>query len=82
MEKLNKFYIFMSILILILGLILIFSVKTVISAFTTANQIEQGESLVSVDDKGMDEVYTWSFDRETIELNIESSITETDIDDE
>lgn len=82
MEKINKFNIFISILILLLGLMFIFSLQRVIGTFMTINQIQEGESFVSVNDKGMEEVYTWSFNRKTIQLDVDQRSNEINNDDE
>ena len=84
MQKINKFYVLLSVLLLVLVGILVLSIRAVITSYMTSIELEEGEALVTVDRQLLNEVYNWSFDREDVSLNIESVETpeETETDEE
>lgn len=79
MRQVNKFYIFISVLLIILVTILIVSIRASIASYMVSNELEQGERLVRVERQKLEEVYDWSFDREDVSLIIRPSVSTEDV---
>ncbi len=53
---------------------MIYSIKNTIDAFMLANQFDQGEKFVNIDQIKLDEVYEWSFNKEHVSLEISEAV--------
>ena len=72
LEKVNKFYLVLIAILILLAVMVIFSFRGVFSAYLTAYEIDQ-ESFgnnTKVDKEKLEESYSWAFTKETLPLEI------------
>jgi hypothetical protein len=64
-DKLDKFYIVFLVVLIALSTLIVVAVRGVFSAYITAYEIDQGalDAGLKVDNNGLDEVYTWAFNK-------------------
>jgi cell division protein FtsL len=70
LEKIDKFYIVLAVVLLFMALMIIMSFKGVFSAFLTAYDLDQqaiGQE-VRLNSEELDEVYTWVYNRKADDL--------------
>ena len=78
MNKINKFYIFLVVIVLILLGTLLYSIRTVFQSYMISKEIQTGEKLTTIDQNKLEEVYNWSFERKSVSLNIEEENIQED----
>lgn len=72
LQKIDKFYLALILTLIVMSGLVIFSFRGVFAAYLTAYEFSQKdlESDISVDEKSLDEAYTWVFNKQTLPLEI------------
>jgi hypothetical protein len=70
--KIDKFYIALVFVLILMAILVIFTFKSVFSAFNTAYEIDQGSAVteLKVDREKLEEAYGWVFNRGANPLKI------------
>lgn len=75
LQRIDRYYIALTVILVLMAVLLIFSFKGVFSAFLTAGSFDQ-ESVggqVRVNQSNLDEAYKWAFNRNPDKLNLSNA---------
>ena len=69
-EKIDKFYIFFSLVLVVMAVVVIFTFNGIFSAFNKAYEIDQTsvESELRVNKDNLEDAYQWTFERTDVPL--------------
>ena len=71
-EKIDKFYLLLSIILILLGIMLVVAFRGIFSAYLNAYEIDQKDIQVGqrIEKDSLEEAYTWLTDKKTLTLQI------------
>jgi hypothetical protein len=73
LQKIDKYYLSLSIILILMAALLIFSFKGIFSAFLTAGSFDPSnlETQIRVNQSNLSDAYSWAFSRNVVKLESE-----------
>lgn len=71
-EKIDKFYLVLAVVLILMALLVIMAFRSVFSAYLTAYEVDQTqlETELRVNRDKLEEAYTWAFNKEAVPLEV------------
>ena len=72
LQKIDKYYLGLSVILILMATLLIFSFKGVFSAFLTAGSFDPSniEAEIRINQSNLNEAYSWAFSRNVVRLEV------------